>query len=210
MRRPQYRLCSSAPQIRSSRDLSPVSIGPAAMSQALACLPPRSAARSSKYCANLVPQASVFGVLINPGYPGAKAQSDESQAAASRLGVRVIVLSAGTPSEIDAIFATLKQQHIDALVLGNDPFFGARHAHFVALAARYAIPVMYWQKEYVTAGGLVTYGPQSRPGSMWDGFSRARSPPICRLCSRPNSSSSSKSARPDRATSAFGCSRRGD
>ncbi len=112
----------------------------------------------------LVPQASVFGVLINPGYPGAKAQSDESQAAASRLGVRVIVLSASTPSEIDAVFATLKQQHIDALVLGNDPFFGARHEHFVALAARYAIPVMYWQKEYVTAGGLVTYGPQFADG----------------------------------------------
>jgi putative tryptophan/tyrosine transport system substrate-binding protein len=112
----------------------------------------------------LVPQASLFGALINPSYPGAKSQSDEFQAAASQLGVRVTVFFAGTLSDIDATFATLKQQRIDALVLGNDPFFGAQHDQFVALAARYAIPVMYWQREYVTAGGLIAYGPQFADG----------------------------------------------
>jgi len=112
----------------------------------------------------LLPQASVFAALVNPSYPGAKSQSDEFEVAARQLGVRLVMLSADTVSGIDAAFATLHQQRIDALVLGNDPFFGGRHEQFVALAARYAIPVMYWQIEYVTAGGLISYGPQFADG----------------------------------------------
>jgi ABC-type uncharacterized transport system substrate-binding protein len=112
----------------------------------------------------LVPQASVIGALINPGYPGAKAQSDEFQAAARQLGIRLIVLSAGTQADIDTAFATLQRQHAGALVVGNDPFFGARRDQLVALAARYSIPAMYWQREYVAAGGLISYGPQFADG----------------------------------------------
>jgi putative ABC transport system substrate-binding protein len=122
----------------------------------------------------LVPQASVFAALINPTYPGAKSQSDEFQAAARQLGVRLVMFSAGTASEIDTAFATLSQQRIDALVLGNDPFFGGQVAQFVALAARYAIPVMYWQGEYVTAGGLISYGPQFADGYRQAGIYAGR------------------------------------
>jgi len=86
------------------------------------------------------------------------------QTAARQLGVRLIMFSADTASEIDIAFAALNQQRIDALVLGNDPFFGGRVEQFVALAVRYAIPMMYWQREYVTAGGLISYGPQFADG----------------------------------------------
>ena len=112
----------------------------------------------------LLPQASLFGVLVNPGYPGAASQQDEFHAAADQLGVRETVYKAATADQIDAAFAAAKQQHVDALVLGNDPFFGARREQIVQLAARYAIPVMYWQAEYVTDGGLIAYGPQFSDG----------------------------------------------
>jgi putative ABC transport system substrate-binding protein len=93
----------------------------------------------------LVPQVSVFGSLINPSYPEAKSQSDEFQAAAERLGVQSIVLSAGTDADIDNVFATLEQQHI-------------------ALAARHSVPMMHFQREFVTAGGLISYGPHFADG----------------------------------------------
>ena len=107
----------------------------------------------------LVPQASVVATLVNPTYPDAKAQSAEFQAAATQLGLRPIILSAATDTDIDAVFATLKLQGIDAIVLANDPFFGGRRDQLVGLAARYAVPMMSWQKEFAVAGGLVSYGP---------------------------------------------------
>lgn len=107
----------------------------------------------------LVPNTSVVAILINPGYPDAKAQSEEFQAAATQLGLRSIILSAATGADIDAAFGTLTQQHIDAIVLANDPFFGAKRDQIVALAAHYAVPMMSWQKEFATAGELISYGP---------------------------------------------------
>jgi putative ABC transport system substrate-binding protein len=112
----------------------------------------------------LVPQASVFGSLINPSYPEAKSQSDDFQAAADRLGVQSILLSAGTDADINNVFAILEQQHIGAIVVGNDPFFGARRDQLIALAARHSVPMMYFQREFVTAGGLISYGPHFADG----------------------------------------------
>jgi putative ABC transport system substrate-binding protein len=74
------------------------------------------------------------------------------------------VLSAGTAADIDTAFSTLQQQQIGALVIGNDPFYGAQRDQLVTLAARYSVPVIYFQKEFVTVGGLLSYGPSFPDG----------------------------------------------
>ena len=112
----------------------------------------------------LVPAASAIGLLINPKYPAAKSQSGEVQEAAKSLGVKSIVLSASTEGEIDMAFASLVQLGTSALLVGTDPFFNSRREQFAAMAARYSIPVIYPQREYVTAGGLISYGPHFADG----------------------------------------------
>jgi putative ABC transport system substrate-binding protein len=107
----------------------------------------------------LVPKTEAIGLLVNPKYPAAKAQANEVQEAAKSLGVRAVVLSASTEVEIDAAFAGFVQQGAGALLIGTDPFFNSRREQFATLAARYAVPVIYPQREYVTAGGLISYGP---------------------------------------------------
>src|SRR5262249_23259132 len=105
-----------------------------------------------------------IGALINPNYPDAKFQSEEFQEAAGRLGLRAIMLFAGTGGEIEAAFASLVQQGGSALIVGTDPFLASRREQLVALAARYAVPTMHLQREFVTSGGLVSYGPHFADG----------------------------------------------
>jgi putative ABC transport system substrate-binding protein len=112
----------------------------------------------------IVPRTSVIGALVNPHYPQAKGESEDFQAAAKNLGAKSIVLSASTAVEIDTAFSALQQQKIDALVISQDPFYGARRDQLVALAARYSVPVIYFQREFVTAGGLLGYGPSFPDG----------------------------------------------
>ena len=67
-------------------------------------------------------------------------------------------------NDLNYLFSTLQQQKISAIVLGNDPFFGARRDQLIALAARHSVPMIYFQREFVTAGGLVSYGPHFADG----------------------------------------------
>jgi putative tryptophan/tyrosine transport system substrate-binding protein len=106
----------------------------------------------------LVPKASMIGAVINPNFPEAKAQSDEIQGQAKRLGMRSIMLFATTEGDIDAAFASLAQQGAGALVVGVDPFLNSRREQVVDLATRHALPVIYPQREAVAAGGLISYG----------------------------------------------------
>jgi putative ABC transport system substrate-binding protein len=113
---------------------------------------------------DLVPQARVIALLVNPNNPIAERIIGNMQEAARAKGVQLAILMAGTESEIDAAFATLVQQHAGALIVGGDTFFASRLDQLVALASRYAVPAIYEQRESAAAGGLISYGP-SRTGN---------------------------------------------
>jgi putative ABC transport system substrate-binding protein len=108
---------------------------------------------------DLVPTASTIGLLMNPNAPAAVAQLAEVQDAARALRVRLDVVRASTAAEIDHAFSVLGQRRPDALMLGADPFFQVQRAQIVAQAARHAIPTMYEFREFVDAGGLISYSP---------------------------------------------------
>jgi putative ABC transport system substrate-binding protein len=87
---------------------------------------------------------------------------------APALTLQLRVLNAGADQEIDAAFAGLVEQRIGLLILGADPFFLGRRDLFVALAARHKVPAIYFAREFVTAGGLMSYGT-----SISDAYRRA-------------------------------------
>jgi putative ABC transport system substrate-binding protein len=105
----------------------------------------------------LVPAATVIGLLVNPANPNNEIRSKDIEAAARTLGLEVYVLRASTEREIDDVFAGLVQARVGALVINPDPFFTSRMEQLVALTARYAMPTIY-NREFAAAGGLVGYG----------------------------------------------------
>ena len=106
----------------------------------------------------LIPQATVISVLVNPNFPGTAFQLRDVQEAARTLGHPMHVLNASTGSEINTAFATIAQRRTDALLVAGDPFFLSRLSQFITLAARHAVPTIYPQREYVAGGGLISYG----------------------------------------------------
>ena len=107
----------------------------------------------------LVPTATVIGMLVNPQWPDTESQASEAQDAARRLGLQLQVLRASSEREVETAFASFRHQQIGALLVGDDAFFLSRRDHLVALAARHAIPAIYSFREYVAAGGLMGYAP---------------------------------------------------
>jgi len=108
---------------------------------------------------DLLPKAELIALLVNPTSPVAEPQIQAAQAAARKLSLKVSVLSAVTENDFDQVFASLVQQRADALFISADPFLSSRREHLVALAARHAIPTLYEIREFVEAGGLMSYGP---------------------------------------------------
>jgi ABC-type uncharacterized transport system substrate-binding protein len=107
----------------------------------------------------LVPKASRIAVLVNPASPrSAETTLLEVREAARILGLQIVVLNASTINEIDAAFAALARDRVDALLVGGDGFFNSRRVQFATLAARYQVPASYVSREYVEAGGLMNYG----------------------------------------------------
>jgi putative tryptophan/tyrosine transport system substrate-binding protein len=106
----------------------------------------------------LVPNAAVIALLVNPKLPETARMEGEGREAARSLGQQLLVLNASTPSEIDTAFATMRQRRVGALFVGADPFLSSRRQQIVALAARDAIPDMYTNREFVEEGGLMSYG----------------------------------------------------
>ena len=107
----------------------------------------------------LVPQAGVIALLVNPNSAGAERQTRDLQEAARARRVQLIILKAGTESEIDGAFGSLVQSQAGALLVGADAFFNSRREKLVALAARFAVPAIYEWREFAELGGLVSYGP---------------------------------------------------
>jgi ABC-type uncharacterized transport system substrate-binding protein len=107
----------------------------------------------------LVPSATVIGLLINPGNPTSDSQTRDVQAAARAIGVEPLILNVGSERNIDAAFASAVQQRVNAVIVGADSFFVSRRDQLVGLAARHAMPAVYFLREFADIGGLVSYGP---------------------------------------------------
>jgi putative ABC transport system substrate-binding protein len=106
----------------------------------------------------LIPGATVVGFLINPQNPTSTPQISDVQAAARSLGVNLRVLNASSEREIDTAFGSAVEQHVNAVVVGADSVFLSRRDQLVGLAARYALPAIYYVREFAVAGGLISYG----------------------------------------------------
>jgi putative ABC transport system substrate-binding protein len=106
----------------------------------------------------LIPQAKGIALLVNPNSPTAAPSIQGAQEAASARGVRLSILNASTESEIDAAFANFASTQADGLIIAADPFFDTRREQLVTPAAHYKVPTIYFEREFSTVGGLISYG----------------------------------------------------
>jgi putative tryptophan/tyrosine transport system substrate-binding protein len=106
-----------------------------------------------------VPTAAVIGLLVKSGNPASESEARDVQAAALALGLRVFVANASNEFDFDAAFATLIKQQIAGLVVTNEPLFLSRREQLIARTQRYALPAVYFYREFATDGGLLSYAP---------------------------------------------------
>jgi putative tryptophan/tyrosine transport system substrate-binding protein len=116
----------------------------------------------------LVPQAAVIAVLLDPNQLESDIESREAEAAARAIGRQILIVKASSEHELNAAFATILQAGAGALLVGGSPVFINRRRQLVALVARHALPASYTTREYAEAGGLMSYGP-----SLTDAYRRA-------------------------------------
>jgi len=113
----------------------------------------------------LMPGQARIAYLENPNATNAERNAQVLEAASRTLGVKLAVLRASSERDLDPAFATISQARMPALLLANDPLFFMERDRLVALAARHALPTMYFFREFVAAGGLMSYGT-----SLADGY----------------------------------------
>jgi len=106
----------------------------------------------------LVPQAAIIAALLDPNLPDTEGELRSLEAAGKTLGRRVLVVKAAAVQELDAAFATIAKASAGALHVGSGPFFTSQRQRLVVLSARYGLPSSYPDREYVAAGGLLSYG----------------------------------------------------
>ena len=121
----------------------------------------------------LVPKTTLIALLVNPDGSTADFLVKEAQDAARTRGYEVHVVKARTEQDIEVAFATLARLRAGALLVGSDAFFLVQRKQIVALAARHALPASYDLREFVIAGGLMSYGPSLaeawRQGAIYAG-----------------------------------------
>jgi putative ABC transport system substrate-binding protein len=115
-----------------------------------------------------VPKTTVIGMLVNPNYPDAEVQRKDVAEAAHKLGQELHVVNAITEGDFNSALANLVQLRAGTLLVGTDTFFLSRRDQLVLLAARHAIPAMYFLREFALAGGLMSYAP-----NLHDGYRQA-------------------------------------
>jgi len=106
----------------------------------------------------LVPAAAAIALLVNPANRASEIQIRDAQAAADARGRKLQLLQASNEREIDVAFATLAQQRPGGLVIAPESFFNSRSEQLAALTVRHAVPAIYSYREFVAAGGLMSYG----------------------------------------------------
>jgi putative ABC transport system substrate-binding protein len=114
----------------------------------------------------VIPKATAIGILLNPTNPLADPDEREATRAAQALGLQLNILKASSEGDIDKAFTTFAQLQTEALLVGTDVSFSSRVHQFVALSASHRLPACYDRREYVIAGGLMSYG-----ASLMDGYS---------------------------------------
>jgi putative tryptophan/tyrosine transport system substrate-binding protein len=125
-------------------------------------------AKSVQLLKELVPTAAVIVYLINPSNPAAAYYAKDALNAASTLNTEIKILKASTEQDLNVAFAALAQLKAGGLVVAGEPFFDSQRDRIVALAKWYAVPAIYTFREYVVAGGLMSYG-----ASITDSYRRA-------------------------------------
>jgi putative ABC transport system substrate-binding protein len=116
----------------------------------------------------LVPKAGVIGVLLDPNIPEHEAELRELETAARGIGRETALVKAGGEGEFDPAFGTFVERGAAMLLVGAGAFFTNKRRQLVALAARHALPTIYHQREFIEAGGLMSYG-----ASQTDAYRRA-------------------------------------
>ena len=116
----------------------------------------------------VVPKTTVIGMLVNPNYPDAEVQRKDAAEAAHKLGLELHVVNVSTEGDFNSAFANLVQSTAGALLVGTDTFFLSRRDQLVLLAARHAIPAMYFLREFALSGGLMSYA-----SNLHDGYRQA-------------------------------------
>jgi len=117
----------------------------------------------------VIPTATIVGLLVNPTNPVASALSRDLEAAARTLGLQLDVLHARTERDIDDAFATLAQRRASALVIVSDTFLNSRSKQLGELTIRHAVPSIFQYHEFVEAGGLISYSGSSADSWRWAG-----------------------------------------
>ncbi len=106
----------------------------------------------------LVPKGTMIAVLVNPEFPDTDSQLGALETAANDNGQQIYVLEARTERDLEAVFTAIVQQKAGALLVAADPLLSQLHDQIVALAARYKVPAIYESREFVAAGGVISYG----------------------------------------------------
>ena len=120
------------------------------------------------------PGAAVIGFLVNPINPNTVSDTKDAQSAAEALGHRLLIVNASTEREIETAFSILVQQQAGALLVHTDPFFLSQRERLVALTARHALPTMYAFRDFIQAGGLMSYGASLIDGARQVGIYTGR------------------------------------